>query len=166
MSAKDAFFKKIQENNEAKQSNEERVRADVNSFRARVFSLAKDIDQWLHGSGIQVSQSEVLLNDDSVGFSLGNNADGRYKITQVKLQNGDKNAVLKAEGLYYIGATGCLSLTITNPYRTPSQTKFTLFMRVANQQEEGWTITKDGQKSLQGQLLTENEFFTAIESLA
>jgi hypothetical protein len=166
MSAKDAFFKKVQENNEAQQSNEERVRTDVKSFRARVFSLSKDIEQWLHGSGIQVSQSEVLLNDETVSYALGNNADGRYNITQIRLQNGDKNAVLKAEGLYYMGPTGCLSLTITNPYRAPSQTKFTLFMRVANQQEEGWTIVRDGQKSPEGKRLTEDEFFSAIESLA
>lgn len=166
MSAKDEFLRKVQENNEAKQSNEERVRADVNSFRTRVFSLSKDIEQWLHGSGIQVSQSEVSLNDETVSYALGNNADGRYKITQIRLQNGDKNAVLKAEGLYYMGATGCLSLTVTNPYRAPSQAKFTLFMHVANQQEEGWTITRDGQKSLEGKLLTEDEFFSAIESLA
>lgn len=166
MSEKDAFFKKVQENNEAQQSNEERVRTDVNSFRARVFSLSKDIEQWLHGSGIQVSKSEVSLNDETVSYALGNNADGRYNITQVRMQNGEKNAVLKAEGLYYVGSAGCLSLTITNPYCAPSQTKFTLFMRVANQQEEGWTIIRDGQKSPQGKILTEDEFFSAIESLA
>lgn len=167
MSAKDAFFKKVQENNEARLSHEERVRSDINTFRSRAFSLSKDIDLWLQGSGIQVLQSEDLMYDETVKFVSGNNIDGRYNITQVRLQNGNKNALLKAEGLYYMGgSTGCLSLTITNPNRAPSQTKFTLFMHVANQQEEGWTIIRDGQKSPEGKLLTENEFFSAIESLA
>lgn len=166
MSAKDEFFNKVKENNEAKKTNAERVQKDISEFRSRAFSLAESIEQWLEGSGISVTRSDVPLNDETVTFALGNNGSGRYNIAHIRLQNGDKSAVLKAEGLYYVGSTGCMSLTVHNPNRAPSQAKFTLFMRVANQQEEGWTIVRDGQKSPEGKRLTEDEFFSAIESLA
>lgn len=166
MSAKDAFFKKVQENNEAKQANAERVQNDIQEFRSRAFSLGENIEQWLEGSGINVSRSEVPLNDGTVAFALGNSDSMRYNIAHIRLQNGDKSAVLKAEGLYYVGSTGCMSLTVSNPNRAPAQSKFTLFMHVATQKEEGWVITKDGQKNPQGKLLTEDEFFSVIESLA
>lgn len=160
MSAKDKFFKKVQENNEAQQSNEERTKEDVKAFCVAVSELTTQVKKWLDGSGVQVIVTEISLHDDTV--TPINLQLGRYDIASAKLQNGTKTAVLRPEWLYGFGVTGCVSLTID----TSRQQKYTLFMKTGNQQQKGWTLTRDGQKSPEGVMLTEETFFEAIDALA
>ncbi|QJT82294.1 hypothetical protein [Kosakonia sp. MUSA4] len=165
MSAKDDFFKKVKENRNSGEEHAERVRQDITLFRSRLSELAEQITQWLQGSGIEITRTETLLNDDSVKQFPGNGTDGTYKTPQVNLKNGEKVAELKAECLYGAGL-GCVSLIITNPYRAPSKTTFKLYMNIKNQPEEGWMIKIEHMPIHHAKLLTEEIFFGAIEALA
>ncbi|TBL63852.1 hypothetical protein [Hafnia paralvei] len=162
MSAKDGFLKKVQENNEAQQSNEERVKKDIQEFRSRVFSLAKQVEQWLHGTGIQVSIGSKRLHDETVSFAMGNSAHGSYEVTTVQLQNNTKSARIEPEWLYGLGLKGSVELVIDTPNRSPRQQKFSLCMGP----NESWLISRDGQRKNEGETLTEETFFSSIESLA
>lgn len=170
MSAKDDFFKKVQENNEAQQTHEERVKSDIQVFRSRMSSLAKQVEQWLHGSGIEVSITEKHHHDESIMCQLNNNTNlDRYTIASVSLKNQTKIATLNPVGVYGGGARGWVSLVVDTPSRAPRLQQFLLRL---DKEEDNWTIRSDIQPvGRPGQLpqsdpLTEETFFKAIESLA
>lgn len=162
MSAKDNFVKQVQENNEAQQSNEERVKKDIQEFRSRVFSLAKQVEQWLHGTGVQVSIGSKRLDDETVSFALSNSTCSSYEITTVQLRNNTKSAKIEPEWLYGFGLKGSVVLVIDTPNRSPRQQKFGLCMGP----DESWIISREGQRRGEGETLTEETFFMALESLA
>lgn len=162
MSARDNFLKQMQENNQAQQSNEERVKKDIHEFRSRTFSLAKQIEQWLHGTGIQVSIGNKRLNDESVSFAMGNSAHSCYEIATVQLRNNTKSAKFEPEWLYGMGVKGRIVLVIETPNRNPRQQKLSLRMGP----DESWIISREEQKRNEGDTLTEETFFMALENLA
>jgi len=170
MSARDGFFKKVQENQDNQQNLISRVQADVMSFRAAMFELTKQVEQWLHGSGVEVATTEKLFNDESVSFIQGCEDLSTYKISSCRIKNGPKTAVIEPAAAYGGKATkGWASLTIDTPNRAPRIQKFLLRLG-----EDGtWTIRNDDMPSnmhdpliKQEFALTEETFFQAIESLA
>lgn len=167
MSAKDSFFKKVQENTEAQKSHEERAKDEIKQFQSKTLSLVQQIQSWLDGSGIAVVQGTTNLHDDTVDYLLGNGSSlSRYSIANILMKNGSKTARITPEYLYGIGSKGCLSLTVDNPSRASRQQKFSLFMQGHNRNDEGWILTRKDQPSTNGVILTEETFFEAISGLA
>lgn len=162
MSAKDAFFKKVQENSQAQQSNEERVKKDIKQFQTRTLQLIEQIKSWLQGSGIEIIEGTSELYDSSVSYLLGNSPLMRYQVANLVMKNGSKTAKLTPKFLYGVGSNGHLTLTTETPLRAPSKQEFSLHMFESNQSEEGWHLKRSG-KSV---ILTEDIFFDIISCIA
>ncbi|MDK9604619.1 hypothetical protein [Lelliottia wanjuensis] len=162
MSAKDEFLKKSSENKEAQISNQERVKRDIQEFRSRVDNLATQISQWVDGTGIQVITGQKRLNDETVSFALGSGANASYEVTTIQLKNNAKSATITPEWLYGLGHKGNVDFVVTTPNSIPRQMKFSLCMGP----DEGWIISGEGQRKSEGETLTEETFFQAIQKLA
>lgn len=161
MSAKDSFFKKVQENTEAQKSVEERGKEDIKLFQSKMSSLAQQVQSWLDGSGIAVVIGTTNLHEQFIDTHMC-----RYSIANVLMKNGSKTARITPECLYGIGFKGGVSLTVDNPSRAPRQQKFSLFMQRRSQNHEGWILIRENQPSTDGIILTEDAFFQAIAGLA
>ena len=140
------------------------------SFRSAMFELTKQVEQWLHGSKLEVATAEKSFNDESVSFIQGCESLSTYKISSCRIKNGLKTAVIEPAAAYGGNATkGWASLTIDNPNRAPRIQKFLLRLG-----EDGtWSIRNDDMPSNMHEplvkkehALTEDTFFQAIDSLA
>lgn len=165
MSAKDAFFKAVKNNNEMAQSNELRVKEDINEYQRKTFQLSVQIQDWLDGSNVNFQAYESQFYDESVEFSA-NSTLAQYKMTNIRIDNNGKQLTLSPEGLYYFGGSkGKLVLTIDNPSRSPRQTKFSLWMQKESN-TNGWSISEDKTNSSDCKELTEEVFFQTISQIA
>jgi hypothetical protein len=166
MSAKDTFFKKVQENSQAQQSKEVQVKQDIKQFQIETMKLTQQIKGWLDGSGIEIVEGETELHDDTVSYALGNTSLMRYSIANLVMKNGVKSAKLIPDFLYGFGFQGKLTLTIETPNRSPSKQIFSLHMYEHNQSEEGWHLICADQRPAKRVLLNEDVFFETIGSIA
>ena len=170
MSAKDAFFKKVQENNNAQETHVERAKTDIEKFRTSMATLAQQIESWLKGSGVEVSVTEDRHHDESIGHVLGSGYNlGQYQIVSVRLKNNTKTGMIKPDAVYGYGAAGRATLTLENPDRAPRTAKYFLIL---SKDDHSWSIRPENQPPAQpGQPrqsypLTEENFFKVIETLA
>lgn len=166
MSAKESFFKKVKENKSNQEEFANKIRSDIGSFRNKMFELTKDIDMWLHGSGVEVVISEVPFNDGTISAIPGIESLSNYKSSVCRMKNGSKTALLQPEGIYGGENKGWASLTIETPERHPATQRFLLRVR----SDDSWVIKKEYTKQFVSKYdekdLTESSFFEAIESLA
>ena len=170
MSAKEGFFRKVQENQNNKKDQLSQVKADVTFFRSAMFDLTKQIETWLDGSGVQVVTTEQHINDESISFIDGCEALSTYKIAVCTMQNGPKVAVVKPASVYGGTASkGWASLTIDTPNRAPRIQRFLLRLGEGGT----WTVRNDDMPTnmhdsldKQEYKLTEENFFQAIQPLA
>lgn len=170
MSAKDDFFKKVRENANSNEELRSKVKSDINAYRSAVYDLTKQIENWLHASGVEVSTTENNFRDETILTRQGCEDLSAYQIHVCGIKNGEKVAIIAPEGIYGgRGTKGWASLTIDTPYRVPRTLKFTL--RLAD--NGTWTIRPgDDTASVYASPireeipLTEESFFRAIQSLA
>lgn len=161
MSARERFFKKVQQN-KVLPRNEGPVEADIRAFCQRMDELSEQIGEWLEGAGIDIVLSRKYLSDlSTVGVSLNSGA-SRYEVTTIRLENGLRSVSITPEQLYKCGEKGCATLTVDVPDRPAG--KQTLFLSMAP--DEGWFIRGEHQNYRNRVLLTEENFFQAIDSLA
>jgi|APAga8741243762_1050094.scaffolds.fasta_scaffold02047_10 hypothetical protein len=170
MSAKDAFFKKVQENNDSQAARIERAKEDIQTFRTRMKVLVNQVEQWLKDSGVEITIIENEHHDDSVGIMAGDSSNlRRYLINSIRLKNGTKTAAITPIAIYGYGAAGRAALTLENPNRAPRTTKYFLTL---DKDDLSWYIHPENQPAArpgqprQRDLLTEESFFRAIETLA
>lgn len=168
MSAKDAFFQKVQENKATQQSQEENIKQDIQTYRAGMVKLTQQIQQWVNGSGVVVTVSEVDFQDETLLMmqdSIRNLS--RYRNVTLKITNNNKTALLMPSGVYGGGAVGWASLLIDNPSRAPRLERFLLRL---NREDNVWSIRPDrtpnfGEAQPQNTPLTEEVFFQVISCL-
>ena len=161
MSARERFFKKVQQQNTPPLTDGS-VAADIRAFCQRMDELAQQVQQWFDGSGIEVIIGEKSLSDlSTVGRSLNGGA-SRYDITTIRLQNDIRSVSVQPEQLYQNGCTGCVTLIVDTPDREPGRKRFYLSMKP----EGGWFIREEQQAATMKSTLTEDVFFQAIENLA
>lgn len=92
MSAKDAFFKKVQENNNAQEAHVKRAKTDIETFRTSMAALIQQVESWLKGSGVEVSVTGNRYHDESIGHVLGSGYNlGQYQIVSVRLKKQHQN---------------------------------------------------------------------------
>lgn len=170
MNHKEAFFKKAQHNQEEVVSIEQKTKLDIKSFQDSMAALARQIETWLQGSGVEVEIFEKPIHDETLSFSTAAEVRSlsRYMITTLKLKNGNKHADLSPVGVYGGGACGWANLLLSNLSYSSShpQPKFLLkFDKSAG----SWLIGPErttNSESVQRVTLTEEIFFQAIASLA
>ncbi|MDK9354806.1 hypothetical protein [Lelliottia wanjuensis] len=162
MSVREQFFKKVQQKQHAATPGGGSVEDDIRTFCERMAVLARQIQQWFDGTGIEVVITTISLQDlSTVGRSL-NSGVSRYDITTIRLQNDIRSVSIQPEQLYQDGCTGCVTLTVDTPDHKPGRKRFYLSMKP----EGGWFIREEHQASTMKSTLTEDVFFQAIENLA
>lgn len=162
-SSKELFIKKAQEIQTAEQSEKESVEASKKEYRQSVFSLGKQIKEWLSGTPVTVSINTRTFYDTS-GFDK---PIGSYDIDFITVSNGDKQATFSPEGLSLFGAQGLVSVKVDNPGRAPRTQTFSLFMRHSRMKDaKGWVLAKGGDYNGDCKELDEDLFFNLISSIA
>lgn len=159
VSARDRFFKRVQQKNDSIPPDHESAEGEIRAFRQRMDALAQQICQWFEGSGIEVIVSTKHIHDlSTLGYSLSSGI-CRYDITTIRLLNGDRSASIMPEQLCRRAERGCVTMRVDAP--GISQV-FCLSMAP----EEGWFIRREHQGVKENAIMTENHFFLAVDCLA
>jgi len=172
MSARDNFMKKAQENSASQQNLTEKVKRDTQNYRARLHDLTKQIDEWLHNTGVAVSIKETNFRDENISFLPDGESLSQYRANTLTMKHGQKTALLEPVSVYGEDARGTVLLSIDNPNRSPRDEKFILQLDKAGldwtirRAVNPSTITMNSPLVLPENPLTEESFFGAIESLA
>ncbi len=135
MSARDRFFKRVQQKNDSNPPEHESAEGEIRAFRQRMDALAQQICEWFEGSGIEIIVSTKHIHDlSTLGYSLSSGI-CRYDITTIRLVNGDRSVSIMPEQLCRSAERGCVTMRVDAP--GISQT-FCLSMAP----EEGWFIRR------------------------
>lgn len=162
MSARERFFKKMQQNKGNKPLIINTAEDEVRAFCERMEDLAQQIITWFEGSGIDVVLSRKHINDFStVGYSLSSGI-CRYDITTLILQNGDRSVSIMPERLISGSEKGCMTMRITAPGSSSGTQNFQLCMAP----ETGWYIRREHQSAKENVVMTEDYFFKVVDCLA
>lgn len=158
MSSKDRFFKKMEDNTKAQQASDAVLKQDIFEFEKAVFELLQNIQSWFDDSPVVSQLTPTAIYEDGVCID----------VSSLILSNGSKILKIKPEGLYYVGITGCLDVSIYNPSRSPSSTAFTLNWKDNISKINGWTISYQGYHNSPVQRFEFNQenFFKMIDSFA
>lgn len=159
MSARERFFRKVQQNSDSNPSGNKSAEAEIRLFRQRMDALAQQISQWFAGSGIEVILSTKHIHDlSSVGYSLSNGI-CRYDITTIRLQNGDRSVSIVPEQLCRSAETGCVIMRVNAP-------GISQMFYLSMAPETGWFLRREHQSAKENELMTEELFFRAVDCLA
>ncbi|HCM9274275.1 TPA: hypothetical protein N5L20_003094 [Enterobacter kobei] len=159
MSARERFFKKVQQNSNSVLPGKTSAEAEILEFCQRMDELAQQIDQWFEGSGVEVIIATRHIHDlSTIGYSLSSGI-CRYDITTVRLQNGERSASIIPDQFCQGAERGCVTMRVEAP---GIHQVFHLSMAA----ETGWFIRRENQDIQKRVMLTEDIFFRAIDSLA
>lgn len=155
MSAKDAFFQKLDENNKAKREADEAFKNEVLAFQNDTASLIAEIKGWFNHTSIDATSSQMRISEGTEQF----------EVPTLILRNGDKILTIEPEGFYYFGATGNLNVTIKSVSSQSRQPAFQLHWKDSQGNQEGWTIVA-GAPLVTRTKFTQDNFFSLIQSFA
>lgn len=159
MSARDRFFKRVQQKNDSIPTDHESAEGEIRAFRQRMNALAQQICVWFEGSGIEVIVSTKHIHDlSTLGYSLSSGI-CRYDITTIRLVNGDRSVSIMPEQLCRSVERGCVTMRVDAP-------GINQVFCLSIAQEEGWFIRREQQGVKENALMTENHFFLAVDCLA
>ena len=159
VSAKERFFKKVQQNNDITPPGKSSAEAEIRLFCGRMDELAEQISEWFAGSSIEVVVSTKHIHDlSTIGYSL-NCGICRYPVTTIRIQNADRSASIVPEQLCRGAERGCVTMRIETP---ESRQAYHLSMAP----ETGWFIRREHQDAKANVLMTEDRFFQALDKLA
>ncbi|MFM5733224.1 hypothetical protein [Aeromonas hydrophila] len=158
MSVKDAFFKKVEENIQAKKSSQEAFQVELDAFQEDTNALILEIKSWFDGSPITSAIGVVSLSAGDIRFS----------VPGLRLQNGKKTLIIEAEGFDYFGVTGVIKVILDDPDRAPRRSEFSIHWKNSLSQISGWVIATKPVANLPAQFMEFNQenFFTKISSFA
>lgn len=132
MSAKNDFFKKLQENIDEERAAIEAVKQDIAVFQREIAFLFENIELWFRDTGVECHRKETFL-------TAGNAPYARYQVQELCLTNGKKSLYIVPQGLYYFGgAKGCLLVSIGN--NRSDRKLFELRMQDSRANFENWAI--------------------------
>lgn len=159
VSARERFFKKVQQNSDSTPPGNKSAEAEIQAFRRRMDALVQQISQWFTGSGIEVILSTKHIHDlSTIGYSL-NSGICRYDITTLRLQNGDRHVSIVPAQLCRGVETGCMTMRVNAP-------GITQLFYLSMAPETGWFIRREHQSEKENAIMTEELFFHAVDCLA
>ena len=159
MSARERFFKKVQQNSNSMLPGKTSAGVEIREFCQRMDELAQQISRWFEGCGIEVIIATRHIHDMStIGYSLSSGI-CRYDITTVRLNNGERSASIMPEQLCRGAETGCVTMRVEAP---GIRQVFNLSMAP----ETGWYIRGEHQSASENVIMTEEGFFRAVDRLA
>ncbi len=155
MSAKDAFFQKLDENNKAKQDANEAFKNEVIAFQNDTASLITEIKGWFENTPIDATSSHMRLTEGK----------DQFEVATLTLRNGEKTLTIEPEGFYYFGVTGSLKVTLSVVGSIPRQSDFQLHWKDAQGNKDGWTIVA-GAPLVTRTAFNQDSFFALIHTFA
>ena len=159
MSARERFFKKVQQNSNSVPPGKKTAEAEIREFCQRMDELAQQIDQWFEGCGIEVITATRHIHDlSTIGYSLSSGI-CRYDITTVRLQNGERSASIIPEQLCRGAEIGCATMCVDAP-------GISQVFHLSMAAETGWFIRREHQGVKDNVMMTEERFFQAVDRLA
>lgn len=159
MSARERFFKKVQQNKDTIPLGKTSAEAAISAFCWQMEELAQQVSQWFEGSGIEVIYGTKHIHDlSTIGYSL-NSSICRYDITTILLQNGERSVSIIPEQLCRGAETGCMTMRIDAPGNSQA-----FYLSMAP--EACWYIRREHQSANENVIMTENLFFQAVDRLA
>ncbi|MBA0182537.1 hypothetical protein H0261_02170 [Pectobacterium versatile] len=91
MTAKDNFFKNVEESGKAKNAKIENVKSDISIFQNSMLTLAGDIKRWFQGTDVVVETIIYDLQDESILRFFPEEKDlSTYDITLIQIQHDNK----------------------------------------------------------------------------
>lgn len=157
MSAKDSFFKQVEENTKNQRASEEAFKTEVVAFQKDTQALISDIKSWFEGSPIQAATSTMQVTEDKYHF----------EVATLTLHNGGKTLTITPEGFYAWGVTGYLKVSIYNPDQATSSSSFSIHWKDSFSKIPGWVIVSGGNgKQVQRIEFDQESFFNMISSFA
>ncbi|MHA0872134.1 hypothetical protein [Enterobacter pasteurii] len=159
MSARERFFRKLQQNNDSTPPAPTSAEAEIWAFRQRMDALMQQICEWFEGSRIEVTVSTKHIHDlSTLGFSLSSGI-CRYDITTLRLVNGDRSVSIIPEQLCRGAERGCVTIRADAPGISQ-----VFYLSMAP--EEGWFIRREHQELSENAVMTEEHFFQTVDCLA
>lgn len=158
MSAKDDFFKKVEDNAKSKQASDDAFKKDIFEFQKDTEKLFNEIKGWFDGSSVKSQFPSARFVEDGVSIET----------KAMTLSNDNKTLKIVPEGLYYYGVKGCLQVSIHNPNRAPSTKKFALHWKDGISDYDGWVIVSENYGNNPPDRIEFNQenFFRMIEAFA
>jgi len=162
VSARERFFEKVQQRQNAGAALEKSAAREVAAFCAAMDRLVQQITGWFTGSGMVVERSTKSIQDMSaIGFSLSSGI-CRYEIATLCIRNGSGYVSIIPEQLCRDGNIGHVIMSVVAPGDASEKEVFYLCMAP----EGGWRMRGEVEPSGEGIALTEEVFFQAIARLA
>ncbi|ELW1647269.1 hypothetical protein KI694_01280 [Enterobacter oligotrophicus] len=159
MSARERFFKKVQQNTEIIPPGKKTAEAEIRAFCQRMDDLAQQITEWFAHSGIEVVLATKHIHDlSTIGFSLSSGI-CRYNITTIRLQNGERSVSIIPEQLCRDGEVGYVKMCV-------EACGICQVFYLSMAPKKGWFIRREHQDTKENILMTENLFFQAVDRLA
>ncbi|EPF6107777.1 hypothetical protein R2970_000205 [Enterobacter cloacae] len=159
MSARERFFRKVQQNNDITPPGPTSAEAEIRAFRQRMDALTQQICGWFEGSGIEVITATIHIHDlSTIGFSLSSGI-CRYDIATLRLVNGDRSVSIIPEQHCRGAERGCVTMRVDAP-----GIRQVFYLSMAP--EEGWFIRREYQGVKENTFMTEEHFFRAVDCLA
>ena len=158
MSAKDAFFQKVEENIDAQKSSQDALKTEIVAFQEGTSALIQEIKTWFDGSPIEAAIGGATLEAEGV----------RFTASTLRLQNAEKILTIVPEGLHYFGVTGVLKVTLDIPSRTPRRTEFSIHWKDSVSKLSGWVMVDKPvvNAPVQRGEFNQESFFRRISSFA
>lgn len=130
MSARDAFFKKMEDNQTAEQAGAESLKTTIGEFQSETNQILAIIQEWFKGTSVRAEITKQTLVAESTNVP--------YPIGTLRLINGSKALEIVPEGLFFVGTTGSLKVAL----RTTSSRRelFYLHMKDSRANHGGWSI--------------------------
>lgn len=172
MSAKDDFKKRVQQGSVNRENLENKVKSDIQFFRARLYELVKEIEGWLHNTGVKTDVIDAPYTDESIDSLPEVKHLSNYKASFVTINNGMKSASLVPLGVYGGDVSGWCRLLVQ---KSSDVEKFLLKLK---KDDHTWTIKREVDLTTISYLaahrpmtppeqeLTEDTFFQAIADIA
>jgi len=162
VSARERFFEKVQQQQNAGRAHEKSATREVAAFCAGMDRLVQQITAWFAGSVMVVERSTKSIQDMSaIGYSLSSGI-CRYEIATLCIRNGSGRVSIIPEQLCLDGDIGHVIMSVVAPGSPAETTLFYLCMAP----EGGWRMRGEVETSGEGVALTEEVFFQAIARLA
>lgn len=121
-------------------------------FQRKMHELTRLVECWLHDTGVRITASDVYIK---INLPFVH----KYPLSSINFEYAGREITLLPKYIFLAGgAKGVISFLCGGAHPKC----FTIFMEVPQREHEGWIICSEGERSIDGVVLTEKEFFRTL----
>ncbi|WP_162303001.1 hypothetical protein [Buttiauxella sp. 3AFRM03] len=144
----------IDKNKVRRMEFETMMESTLSIFQHKMHELTRLIENWTSDTDICITTSDTYL---TINLPFINS----YPLPSITFEYAGRIAKIVPKYIFIAGgAKGVIHFT----YNPPSLKSFTIFMEVPHRENDGWIICREGETSIDGRVLTEKEFFRALQN--